>query len=411
VSRMTINACLVDSPLAPTQSASDAAWSALERFVQQSQANKKEQNPFRAVLTATCDATGAQTAFLYSDQLGRIVDMVGRHALAPQWCRDFCATVAHDLPRGGVWSASDGTRASSFGSGGGPQSACLLPVDTPRPAWLVALGYDDESSLRASDLRVMRVMWRLQESHQKHSQMQNNLRETLFGVVRCLSAAVDAKDPYTCGHSERVARMAVRLGEEMRLPRGEISDLYLAGLLHDVGKIGIRDNVLLKEGPLTPDEFAHMKEHPTTGERIISNVTRLSYLRPGVRGHHERYDGRGYPDGLARESIPEMARILAVADSCDAMMSARRYRPALPRARIEEIMREGSGSQWDPRIVEVFFACRNELFAVCQRGLGQSVLMAVERAAGADVQRNILSQRPSSRTEHPSPHDVAHFKK
>ena len=170
----------------------------------------------------------------------------------------------------------------------------------------------------------------------------------------------------------------------MKLSRGEISDLYLAGLLHDVGKIGIRDEVLCKPGPLTPEEYAHIREHPVIGERIIANVTRLAYLRPGVRGHHERFDGKGYPDGLAGEAIPLMARILAVADSCDAMMSARRYRPALSPARIEAIFREGAGTQWDPRIVEYFFACRHDLYAVCQRGLGQSVYMAVERAASAD---------------------------
>ncbi len=135
---------------------------------------------------------------------------------------------------------------------------------------------------------------------------------------------------------------------------------------------------------MTADEERHIREHPIIGERIISNVTRLAYLRPAIRGHHERFDGSGYPDGLAGEAIPHMARIIAVADSCDAMMSARRYRPALAPARIEAIMREGAGVQWDSRIVRCFFACRNDLYAVCQRGLGQSVYMAVERAAFGD---------------------------
>jgi HD-GYP domain-containing protein (c-di-GMP phosphodiesterase class II) len=185
----------------------------------------------------------------------------------------------------------------------------------------------------------------------------------------------------------------------MKLARGEISDLYLAGLLHDVGKIGVRDAVLLKEGPLNAEETAHMREHPVTGDRIVANVTRLDYLRPGVRGHHERYDGKGYPDGFAGDAIPRMARILAVADSCDAMMSNRRYRVALSQSRIEEIFRQGAGTQWDPRIVDCFFACRQDLYEVCQRGLGQSVYMAVERAAGGDVSTNravLSSQRQVS---------------
>jgi HD-GYP domain-containing protein (c-di-GMP phosphodiesterase class II) len=269
-----------------------------------------------------------------------------------------------------------------------PFTAIALPVQAPRPSWLVALRFREGLEFRSSELRVVRVIWQLQIDHDRHARFYDNLKDTLFGVVRCLSTAIDAKDTYTCGHSERVARIAVRLGEEMRLTRGEISDLYLAGLLHDVGKIGIRDDVLQKEGPLTPEEYLHMQEHPAIGERIIANVTRLAYLRPGVRGHHERFDGKGYPDRLAGEAIPQMARILAVADSCDAMMSIRRYRAALSPARIEAIFKEGAGTQWDPRIAEHFFNCRQELYAVCQRGLGQSLYMAVERAVSGGEPQN-----------------------
>ena len=251
---------------------------------------------------------------------------------------------------------------------------------------MVAVSLEPGRPLDDSDLRIIQVIWRLQVGHHRHVRVYENLKETLFGIVRCLSSAIDAKDPYTCGHSERVARIAVRLGEEMHLARGEISDLYLAGLLHDVGKIGIRDEVLCKPGPLTPEEQRHVQEHPIIGDRIVSNVTRLAYLRPAVRGHHERFDGEGYPDSLVGEAIPKMARVLAVADSCDAMMSARRYRPALAPARIEAIFRGGSATQWDPEIVRSFFACRHDLYAVCQRGLGQSVYMAVERAASESSQ-------------------------
>jgi HD-GYP domain-containing protein (c-di-GMP phosphodiesterase class II) len=282
-----------------------------------------------------------------------------------------------------------------------PSAAIVLPVKNPRSSWLVAFRFRDYQTFFPADLRVARVIWQLHVDHHRHDRVQDKLKETLFGVVRCLSAAIDAKDPYTCGHSERVARIAVRLGEEMGLKRGEISDLYLAGLLHDLGKIGIRDAVLCKEGPLTPEEYLHIQEHPITGERIIANVTRLAYLRPGVRGHHERFDGSGYPDGLVGEAIPQMARILAVADSCDAMMSVRRYRSALSGARIEEIFRDGAGTQWDPRIVRHFLECRHELYAVIQRGLGQSVYIAIERAVASGETMNGCAQSIFRRT--PSP--------
>jgi HD-GYP domain-containing protein (c-di-GMP phosphodiesterase class II) len=366
----------------------DTACDALERFIQVLQETKRVADQYHAALSAICEGTGAQLAFLYSDQLGRVLETAGDPVSKSHWYRDFCKRLVTDLPRGGLWKAPSHDRLRGGTTGLEPLSAAMLPVEAPRPAWMVAVSFDDDRPLGQSELRVMQVIWRLQLGQNRHAVVHDNLKETLFGVVRCLSTAIDAKDHYTCGHSERVARIAVRLGEEMKLSRGEISDLYLAGLLHDVGKIGIRDEVLLKEGPLTAVEFAHIKEHPVTGERIVSNVTRLDYLRPGVRGHHERFDGKGYPDGLRGEAIPLMARILSVADACDAMMSPRRYRNALEPPHIEETMRLGSGTQWDPFVVQCFFACRLELYAVCQRGLGQSVYMAVERAANGDSGRS-----------------------
>jgi HD-GYP domain-containing protein (c-di-GMP phosphodiesterase class II) len=376
-----------------TATDTDAPWVALDRFIQVLQKGRQVPDQYQAALAAILEGTGAELAMVYSEQSGRLLEIVGDETAPAHWCRDVCQSLVAELPQGGAWSASQpGRRALSRG-GLNVTSAVLLRVDAPKPVWLVAVSFGPEHPLEGSDLKIMKVVWRLQLGHNKHAAVFDNLKETLFGVVRCLSTAIDAKDGYTCGHSERVARIAVRIGEEMKLARGEISDLYLGGLLHDVGKIGIRDDVLLKQGPLTPAEMEHIREHPVTGERIVSNVTRLSYLRPGVRGHHERFDGKGYPDGLSGESIPLMARVLAVADSCDAMMTARRYRPALPPERIEQIVREGAGTQWDPRVIEHFFACRNDLYAVYQRGLGQSVLIAVERAVGSEAVRTPVDSK------------------
>jgi HD-GYP domain-containing protein (c-di-GMP phosphodiesterase class II) len=383
----------IERQLSDSTSGFDIAMDALDRFIHALQDGRQVPDQYRTALAAICEATGAQLAYLYSGQIAQVLEKAGDQNPTPQWCRDFCHKLAAELPRGGLWEAPEQESISQEHGGPEPCGAVVLPVEAPRPAWLVAVSFDRTLPIKASDLRVVRVIWQLQIGHNRHALVFDNLKETLFGIVRCLSTAIDAKDSFTCGHSERVARIAVRLGEEMKLTRGEISDLYLAGLLHDVGKIGIRDEVLLKEGPLTPEEYDHIKEHTILGDRIVSNVTRLAYLRPGVRGHHERIDGKGYPDGLAGDAIPQMARILAVADSCDAMMSARRYRPAIAPARIEQIMREGSGTQWDPQIVEVFFACRKDLYTVCQRGLGQSVYMAVERAAGGDAARSIIKAR------------------
>jgi HD-GYP domain-containing protein (c-di-GMP phosphodiesterase class II) len=261
-----------------------------------------------------------------------------------------------------------------------PCSAVLARVSRSRGSWLGALQFRPRRLFQEADLKVLMLARRMLLSHRQHGHVYERLRESLLGLVRCLTAAIDAKDPYTWGHSERVARIASRLGERMGLPPAVVSDLYLAGLLHDVGTIGVRDDVLQKTTKLNDEEAEHLERHVLIGDRLVCGVRPLAHLRPGVRNHHERWDGKGYPDGLAGEKIPLQARILAVADSCDAMMAARPYRTGLPPERIDEILVEGAGAQWDPDVIAQFMTCRGELYEICQRGLGDSVFAAVERA-------------------------------
>jgi HD-GYP domain-containing protein (c-di-GMP phosphodiesterase class II) len=153
--------------------------------------------------------------------------------------------------------------------------------------------------------------------------------------------------------------------------------LYLAGLLHDVGKIGVSDQVLNKPGKLTPAEFDQIKAHVDIGVSILKQIKRFSGIIPAVRHHHERIDGRGYPDGLPGELIPIEARVLAVADGFDAMMNDRPYRPKLVREGVGVILREGAGSQWDERVVEAALSRWDELSAIQGRGMGESLRQAV----------------------------------
>src|SRR5262249_11392040 len=140
------------------------------------------------------------------------------------------------------------------------------------------------------------------------TQQYNHLKDLLVGLTRSLTAAIDAKDSYTYGHSERVARIAVELGRELGLQEDDLSDIYLTILRHDIGKIGIRDDVLRKVEPLTKEEFEHIKEHPEIGYRILSGLRPIAHLLPGVLYHHERFDGKGYPEGLRGNAIPFLAR-------------------------------------------------------------------------------------------------------
>ncbi len=179
-------------------------------------------------------------------------------------------------------------------------------------------------------------------------QLERVNRETL----NALSRAVDAKSPWTAGHSQRVTVLAEILAEDLGVPLRERAVLERAGLVHDVGKIGTPAAILDKPGKLTAEEYEQMKRHPDTGWGILAPVSSLADVLPIVRHHHERYDGRGYPDGLAGEAIPFGARILAVADVFDALASDRPYRAALPPTKVIEMIVEGRGTQFDPRVVD-----------------------------------------------------------
>lgn len=249
--------------------------------------------------------------------------------------------------------------------------------------WIIgvtARGADASSAFRNSDAAALAPFAALIGFLNKACDRYHDLKELLVGLTRSLASAVDAKDPYTYGHSERVARIAVELGRELHLGEEELSDLYLAGLLHDVGKIGIRDEVPCKHGPLTEEETLHIQQHPEIGHAILKDLHQISNVLPGVLHHHERFDGAGYPAKLTGEQIPRIARILAVADSYDAMSTSRPYRKGLAADRVEAILAEGSGQQWDPRIIEAFARIVPRLRSIRERGLGESLRQALDGA-------------------------------
>ena len=167
-------------------------------------------------------------------------------------------------------------------------------------------------------------------------------------TAEALANAIDAKDKYTRGHSSRVAQYSLQIARAAGKNDEECEKIYFAALLHDMGKIGVKDYILNKEGKLTPEEFAEIKMHPVYGNQILSSIQQSPYLSIGAHYHHERYDGKGYPDGLKGEDIPEYARIIAVADSYDAMTSKRSYRDPLPQQIVREELVKGQGAQFDP---------------------------------------------------------------
>jgi len=181
-----------------------------------------------------------------------------------------------------------------------------------------------------------------------------NLYENLFATLYGFVKALEARDLYTRQHSSRVTEIAFTLGQELHCTAEELNILNFAGPLHDIGKIGIRDEILLKPGRLTAEEFEKIKQHPVIGANMLSQLGLWERERQIIRSHHERFDGSGYPDGLGREDIPFLARILSVADAYDAMASDRAYRNRMEESLIRKILQQGAGTQFDPRIVSAF---------------------------------------------------------
>jgi putative nucleotidyltransferase with HDIG domain len=263
-----------------------------------------------------------------------------------------------------------------------PPARRFAVVPAGGAGWLVAVNPVHDCPISNAEIERMQYVASLIAAQASNARTYAELKELLFGIIRALTAAIDAKDPYTSGHSERVARIAVRLAEEMSVPPQKRSDLYLAGLLHDIGKIGVDDQVLKKCGALTPEEYRKIQAHVEIGVTILKDLKKLHHILPGVRHHHESMDGTGYPDHLSGEDIPLEARILAVADSFDAMSSNRPYRKRLSPMQIDEVFRKGRGTQWDPQAVEALFACRNDVEAIRQKGLGESLIGAVNVTLG-----------------------------
>ena len=179
-------------------------------------------------------------------------------------------------------------------------------------------------------------------------------------VVQALAEAIDAKDTYTNGHSGRVADYAKEIAKRYGYTKEQQEEIYMMGLLHDVGKIGVSDAVINKPGKLTDEEFAQIKTHPIMGERILKKIREMPKLSIGARWHHERYDGSGYPDGLAGENILEEARIIAVADAYDAMTSHRSYRDVLPQEKVRGEIEKGKGSQFEPVFADIMLQMMDE---------------------------------------------------
>jgi HD-GYP domain-containing protein (c-di-GMP phosphodiesterase class II) len=212
----------------------------------------------------------------------------------------------------------------------------------------------DGSDFTQQDLELASQLANIAAAAIENAELHDQLQSLFLSTVSALANSIDARDPYTKGHSERVTAYAVMIAEGLDLSTEELERLRYAGLLHDIGKIRIRDHILHKPGRLTDLEFTEMKKHPEYGVEIMQPVNAFKHILPAMLHHHERFDGRGYPHGLAGKDIPLTARILCVADCFDAMTSDRPYRKGMPVAEAVEELYKNRKTQFDPELVDIF---------------------------------------------------------
>lgn len=211
-----------------------------------------------------------------------------------------------------------------------------------------------EGKFSQDDLEMLETVANLVGTAIENALLFQEQRETFLGITTAFAEALEKRDTYTGGHTRRVRDYSIAIAHQMGLSTAECNELKLSAILHDIGKIGVSDKVLQKPGKLDQDEFLEMSKHPSCGSDILAHVKFLRNMLGGVRHHHEKYDGSGYPDRISGENIPLIARIISVADAFDAMTSTRAYRTALPHEIALKELKDCSGKQFDPAVVEAF---------------------------------------------------------
>lgn len=200
----------------------------------------------------------------------------------------------------------------------------------------------------------------VEKQTRKAEEKKRQFQRLSIQVMQSLAGAIDAKDKYTKGHSQRVAMYAREIAKRYGYDDEKQDDIYFAGMLHDIGKIGIPNEIINKTGKLTDEEYEMIKTHPVIGAEILSNISEIPNIAVGARWHHERYDGKGYPDGLKGKDIPELARIIGVADAYDAMTSKRSYRDVLSQKIVRAEIEKGIGTQFDPVFAKIMLEMIDE---------------------------------------------------
>jgi putative nucleotidyltransferase with HDIG domain len=232
----------------------------------------------------------------------------------------------------------------------------LVPlIAHDKPVGLIDIITDTpEGDITTKDLSLLTILAKQAALSIENVKLYESMKRDQISIIRALSSTVDAKDHFTLGHSQKVSEYSLKIAEAMGLPERDVENIKYAALLHDIGKIAIPDDIIKKPTKLTPEEFEKVRKHPVIGAMIIKEIESLAPMVPIILHHHERYDGKGYPDGIKGDAIPLGARIVHVTDAYDTMVSARAYRDMIPQELAVSELRKNAGTQFDPAVVEAF---------------------------------------------------------
>ena len=287
--------------------------------------------------------------------LAEHVELLGRPTISSQHIRNHCESMLENTQRAN-WPTILSPQTDELAASTSSEilTAPIVHDETPIGVVLAGNKSDEDPEVSSVEMKFLNAAADFLGIYHENAARYVEQHQMFLGTLQALTASVDAKDPYTFGHSERVAYISSQLALHMGLGFETAERYRIAGLVHDVGKIGIPESVLCKAGRLTKEEFEKIKEHPVIGYEILKDIPPLADVLPGVLYHHERFDGRGYPEGRIGEDIPMIGRVMAVADTFDAMSSTRSYRPALARTDVLREIEQCAATQFDPKVAERF---------------------------------------------------------
>jgi putative nucleotidyltransferase with HDIG domain len=329
--------------------------------------NQQSETFLKQVCNEVSRTVGAQVGIVvypHSDQQGELAVLCDGLEISQDQFRTLVAgqiAPRLSLDRAG-WIDNSFSASAELGLGPAPRNCLAAALISGDEMFGVLVCLNKTGEFDSVDLKLAGAVGGQTAAFLANRALFSDMEELFMGVLRSLTATIDAKDAYTGQHSDRVARLSRTLAQRMGLNDEQIREIYLAGMLHDIGKIGVPESILCKPDKLTDEEFDRLKEHPELGARILSGIRQLDGVVEGILSHHERPDGRGYPRGLSGQDVPIAGRIICLADSFDAMASNRPYRDALPMDVVIEEIQKNAGTQFDTQLVEIFMTLDLEEF-------------------------------------------------